>query len=502
VDCPSCGATAQHKARCEACGFAFPADGGAAADDDVLSLFLGLVCPSCDGYNDPGTASCVTCGATLEVQFDIPPSDHGVPLASAPPRSTLSSPAASAPPSWMTPPTGQPLATNMAMKKVDLAVMADAPPVVLAAPSPTPLPTRSPLPPSAPPPAAVVSSPPVAAPSSTPTAAPKPPCWRCHGPLEPNDKFCRQCGARVDAASTSSPATAAPLGAAGTMGAVGAAAAATSVMAALKLPPVAPAPAPASSSSTMVIPAMKVAASAPVAPPPGHQSATATMVFGAVTVERAAKLILVRGHTQYGSQWRLQASDTLIGRSEGMVLFPEDTAIAPRHARLVWRGAELFLEPLPSTNGVFVRLRQPARLQPGDEFLVGAQRLRVLADDDRPRLMQPGRDDTALLGSVVKPTTPICLARVSGDPLGHEVYFRPQRLLTIGRAHCDILFPQDGFVSERHAQLTAEDGGVLTLEDLGSRNGTYVRARSPRALAHGDLLLMGDQVLRIELPNR
>jgi pSer/pThr/pTyr-binding forkhead associated (FHA) protein len=226
------------------------------------------------------------------------------------------------------------------------------------------------------------------------------------------------------------------------------------------------------------------------------------MVFGAVTVERAAKLILVRGHTQCGSQWRLQASETLIGRSEGMVLFPDDTAIAPRHARLTWRGADLMLEPLPSTNGVFVRLRQPVRLQPGDEFLVGAQRLRVLADDDRPRLMPPGRDDTALLGSVVKPTTPICLARVSGDPLGHEVYFRPQRLLTIGRAHCDILFPNDGFVSERHAQLTADDGGTLTLEDLGSRNGTYVRARTSRALAHGDLLLMGDQVLRVELPNR
>lgn len=484
MDCPSCGATAQTRAHCEACGFALPAR-GAASDEDVLSLFLGLVCPSCDGYNDPGTVTCVTCGASLEAHFDVPPSDHGVPLESSPPRSTLSSPAASAPPSWMTPPTGQPLATNLAMKKVDLAVMAEAEPVMLAAPSPTPLPARSPLPP------------PAADTTPSPTLASKPPCWRCQAPLEPNDRFCRQCGARVDAASTSTAAPA-PLGA---MGAVGAAAAATSVMAALKLPTVAPSP-PASASSTMVIPAMKLAASAPVGPLLSHQSATATMVFGAVAVERAAKLILVRGHTQYGSQWRLQASDTIIGRSDGMVLFPEDSAIAARHARLSWRGPELFLEPLPSTNGVFVRLRQPVRLQPGDEFLVGAQRLRVLADDDRARLIQPGRDDTALLGSFVKPTAPICLARVSGDPLGHEVYYRPQRLLTIGRAHCDILFTEDGFVSERHAQLTAEDGGTLTLEDLGSRNGTYVRARTPRALAHGDLLLMGDQVLRVELPNR
>jgi pSer/pThr/pTyr-binding forkhead associated (FHA) protein len=498
VDCPSCGATAQHKAHCEACGFVLPA-AAASADDDVLSLFLGLVCTSCDAYNDPGTPACATCGAALEVaHVEPPPSVHIAPLASAPPRHTLSSPAASAPPSWMTPPTGLPLAANHA-QKVDLAVMADAAPVGLAEPAPTPLPSRSPLPPAAPPPPPTTTISPPSAPPAT--SGPKPPCWRCQAALEPHDKFCRQCGARVDA-SLSSPG-ASPIGAIGTIGAVGAAAASTSVMVALKSPAAAPTPSSSSSSlSTMVIPAMKVAASAPVVPPPAQQQATATMVFGAVTAERAAKLILVRGHTQYGSQWRLQASDTLLGRTEGMVLFPEDEAIAPRHARLSWRGSELLLEPLPSTNGVFVRLRQPTRLQPGDEFLVGAQRLRVLGEDDRPRLMNPGQDDTALLGSVIKRTTPICLARVSGDPFGHEVYFRPQRLLTIGRAHCDILFPKDGFVSERHAQLTAEDGGGLILEDLGSRNGTYVRARTPTALAHGDLILMGDQVLRIELPNR
>jgi pSer/pThr/pTyr-binding forkhead associated (FHA) protein len=225
------------------------------------------------------------------------------------------------------------------------------------------------------------------------------------------------------------------------------------------------------------------------------------MVFGAVTAERTAKLILVRGNTQFGSQWRLQAGETLIGRSEGMVLFPEDNAIAPKHARLTWRGALLMLEPLPSTNGVFVRVRQPQRLQPGDEFLAGAQRWRVIDDDDRPVLMPSAGDDTRLLGSALKQTPPIALMRVGPDPGCSEVYFRPQRLLTIGRAHCDILFPGDGFVSERHCQLTQE-GGTLTLEDLGSRNGTYVRARVATPLAHGDLLLMGDQVLRVELPNR
>ena len=223
------------------------------------------------------------------------------------------------------------------------------------------------------------------------------------------------------------------------------------------------------------------------------------MVFGAATVERVAKLILVRGHNQFGSQWRLQSGETIIGRAKGMVLFPDDDAMADQHARLTWRGEDLYLEPEPSTNGVFVRLRDKAMLQPGDEMLVGAQRLRVLADADRPVAVAVAQDGTSLLGSMVKPQPPITLARVAGNDCDVEIYHRAQRLLTVGRNHCDITFPTDGFVSERHAQLTQE-GDHLTLEDLGSRNGTYVRARTATRLLHGDLLVMGDQVLRVELP--
>ena len=396
MECPSCGASDQHKARCEACGFAFPQ---AVATDDALSLFLGLVCAACDTYNDPGTTVCVSCHAVLEVgepAFEIPATPPSTPP--QPAVSTTPSPATSAgssaplpslgsgpmgsgphsilapPPSWMTPPTGQPLATNLAMKKVDLATIADDNNVAsFVAPAPTPLPTMSSLPPTAPPPAV----------SSSTIQAAAALCWRCSATLEPHDKFCRQCGARVDAPEKNSgPALTANVG---TLAKANSGAIATQMMQALKLPDLGPAQ-PASSTSTMVMPAMKFAASSPVA---GHApqagGPTATMVFGAATVERVAKLILVRGHSQFGSQWRLQSGETVIGRTDGMVLFPDDTALAGRHARLVWRGVDLMLEPEQTTNGVYLRLRQPVRLQAGDEFLVGAQRLRVLANEDRAK---------------------------------------------------------------------------------------------------------------------
>ncbi len=517
MDCPSCGTTGQVKARCEACGFAF-AQVGDGVVDDVLSLFLGLVCSSCDAYNDPGGVTCSTCGAPLAAaEVDVlepasamlaappaPPSSvSSFAVAAGPPAAAPQLPLASAgavamaPPSWMTPPSGQPISTQFAMKKVDLAVIADgAPPGGLMAPTPSAAPLPSSLSPAS-------ATPPVPPSASLPPTAPLPACWRCQTILEAGDKFCRTCGARVDAAGNQPTPAVSTVGTVGAVGlaasAANAASAATQIISQLSLPTAPPLHQP-SSSSTMVLPAMKLAQSTAPSSSSHAPGPTATMVFGAVTVERTAKLILVRGHNQFGSQWRLQAGETIIGRSSGMVLFPDDTALAPRHARLVWRGADLMLEPELTTNGVYIRLRGPTRLQPGDEFLVGAQRLRVLADTDRPATVR-AVDDTRFLGSTVKPIAPIALLKVAPDDVNNEVYFRPQRLLTIGRAHCDITFPVDGFVSERHAQLTNE-GSHLTLEDLGSRNGTYVRTRTAVVLAHGDLLLLGDQVLRIELPQR
>jgi pSer/pThr/pTyr-binding forkhead associated (FHA) protein len=93
------------------------------------------------------------------------------------------------------------------------------------------------------------------------------------------------------------------------------------------------------------------------------------------------------------------------------------------------------------------------------------------------------------------------LLRIGVHATHHEIIWRQQRLLTMGRAFCDVNFPLDGFVSERHLQLSqhGDADGSLLLEDLHSRNGTYIRVRKPTKLTHGDLLLLGEQVLRVEL---
>ncbi|QED26614.1 FHA domain-containing protein [Microvenator marinus] len=69
-----------------------------------------------------------------------------------------------------------------------------------------------------------------------------------------------------------------------------------------------------------------------------------------------------------------------------------------------------------------------------------------------------------------------------------------------GRKQGAILFPEDNYLSPRHASFLYRDN-VLYLKDEGSHNGTFLRLRGPRAVADGQEILVGEQLLRIEYLN-
>lgn len=75
----------------------------------------------------------------------------------------------------------------------------------------------------------------------------------------------------------------------------------------------------------------------------------------------------------------------------------------------------------------------------------------------------------------------------------------PKATVTIGRAPDNTIPLTDPKVSRQHARLTW-DGGAYLAEDVGSRGGTLLNGvplRSPTRLNVGDLLALGDTVLRL-----
>lgn len=87
---------------------------------------------------------------------------------------------------------------------------------------------------------------------------------------------------------------------------------------------------------------------------------------------------------------------------------------------------------------------------------------------------------------------------VVGGPMDGVTAHRADNSVTIGRsASCDLPLPLDPMVSTHHARIVREDGSFW-LEDLDSRNGTFlgeqqVQGRVP--LAPGALFVLGSTCL-------
>lgn len=84
-----------------------------------------------------------------------------------------------------------------------------------------------------------------------------------------------------------------------------------------------------------------------------------------------------------------------------------------------------------------------------------------------------------------------------GDPFNHEI---DGESLFVGRStHCDITIA-DRFLSRRHARIF-NTGEGWRIEDLGSRNGTYVNGRQvgePAAIQAGDVIALSASLIKVE----
>jgi pSer/pThr/pTyr-binding forkhead associated (FHA) protein len=65
----------------------------------------------------------------------------------------------------------------------------------------------------------------------------------------------------------------------------------------------------------------------------------------------------------------------------------------------------------------------------------------------------------------------------------------------IGRENCDLSYPHDMLLSQRHASVTLHEGRLI-LKDLNSQNGSFIRQRQDLELTPGDVFLLGRELFR------
>ncbi|HEX3343897.1 MAG TPA: FHA domain-containing protein [Polyangiaceae bacterium] len=219
-----------------------------------------------------------------------------------------------------------------------------------------------------------------------------------------------------------------------------------------------------------------------------------TQFFGQLQVPGKAKLILIRGEGVEGLSYQLNAEQHVVGRN-GQLVFPDDPFVSPRHANLFYRGGKLVVRDEGSLNGVFWRVRGTVDIGGGDHFLAGEQLFRL---EGPPKANDGPAPDGTYFYTSPKHQTQFKIAQLlEGGAAGMAVCARGT-VLQIGREGGDLNFPGDLYMSASHCKLE-DNGGKLTLTDLNSRNGTYVRLKTERELGHGDYLFIGRKLLRVEI---
>lgn len=287
-------------------------------------------------------------------------------------------------------------------------------------------------------------------------------CPNCGAQVPPNFKFCGSCGNDMTASPATSP-VAAPIAAAPVPDPVPVA----------SQPPIAPA-----------------SPAAEPEPEPAFTPAGPPSVAPAGT--GSGSLVLIRPDGSEGEAFALGPS-TVIGR-EAQGPFASDSYLSPRHASFSVNPGNAVVKDLDSLNGVYVRIapEEPTPLEDGDVFRIGQEIMRFERYSD----VSADAEGTERMGS---PNAGYCgrvLLVIGRDSHGNG-YPVASEGLHLGRERGDVIFPEDGYVSGLHCRLH-EEGGQVFLTDVGSSNGTFVRIRGQKEVPSGALLLLGQQLFRLE----
>ncbi len=219
---------------------------------------------------------------------------------------------------------------------------------------------------------------------------------------------------------------------------------------------------------------------------------------GALTKEMICKLVTIDQSGREGMTFTIKSGETICGRVNGVILFFDDPFVSPTHCKFAFHGGKLKVVDLGSLNGVYMRVKQERRLDDGELIRLGRQLFRFESMKSAAFQIKKADGDDSRIWGAPTPGAFGRLVQILDDGRTGEIRLLSGERAQVGREQGDIVIPTDGFISGRHCVFTQQNGDAV-ISDLGSSNGTYIRVRESADVAHGDFVLVGNQMLRVEI---
>ena len=204
------------------------------------------------------------------------------------------------------------------------------------------------------------------------------------------------------------------------------------------------------------------------------------------------KLQMVTKNGNVAAEYPVQPELEIVKGVDGRLAISADPNKGDRCARVFLEGEQLYVEEGSSaTPGVFVRLSGTYVLEDRDVFLAGKQ---LFLYEER-RSSTSTDSSTTTVVDLLPPSNVATLTRM--DAAGKALARYPlSEMVLVGRTRGEHVFPEDNLMSRAHLRI-ASRGEDFVLEDLGSRNGTFLKLTRKSPLSSGSALLIGGQLFAI-----
>lgn len=209
-----------------------------------------------------------------------------------------------------------------------------------------------------------------------------------------------------------------------------------------------------------------------------------------------------------GEFYRLRDDCFTIGRDSGNLVIAHDSKISGKHCEIRREVKEgefrWYVADLKSTNGTFVKIEE-GLLRHQQEIYIGSRRYRFesapLGDTSASGDRNEDRSGTQewQVATVANPDK-FAPSLVDLTPGSEEKTYQltgdsPQ--LGSDAAKSSVVIEGDPFLNPAHCRFIRRENGDWCIEDLGSKNGTWMRISSVR-VRNSNMIMIGEQRIVIK----